>query len=370
MTSNRSYSGAGAPTTLVANLNNSSLSFQVAATTNWPNTSVGPFVIEVGYGEGSAEKMLIDSYDGSGNLTVDPAGRGYDGTTQQSHNAGDPVVLVWDAASAQDANLHIYSTSRDDHSQYNNNARHDVTARHAFGAALGSPAAPTSMVGATSSAAGTTSHPPAIDNHQHAGIPTPASDGLLLVSKAAASNGIVWSASGITTKGDLLVGGATGAAVRLPVGTNGYVLTADSTQTDGVAWEAPYTFSGVVGIVTQETVAPGGNSTLATVTATASGVWATEILIAYINTNVAGLTSGSLHLLHNGSLIREYHVTLGANGANVDEQFVSACPMISLNSGDTLSITGACDAGSAASITWAYNAAAGLQDAFNITQMA
>jgi len=43
-----------------------------------------------------------------------------------------------------------------------------------------------------------------------------------------------------TTKGDLIVGtGATGssAVTRLPVGSNNYVLTADSSQTNGLNWE-------------------------------------------------------------------------------------------------------------------------------------
>jgi hypothetical protein len=42
----------------------------------------------------------------------------------------------------------------------------------------------------------------------------------------------------MTTKGDLIVGATSGVADRLPAGTDGYVLTADSTQTDGVAWAA------------------------------------------------------------------------------------------------------------------------------------
>ena len=44
-------------------------------------------------------------------------------------------------------------------------------------------------------------------------------------------------ASKLTTKGDLLV--TSGSALnRLAVGTNAYVLTADSTATNGVAWAA------------------------------------------------------------------------------------------------------------------------------------
>jgi len=40
----------------------------------------------------------------------------------------------------------------------------------------------------------------------------------------------------ITTKGDLRVGDSSGNPERLSVGTNGYVLAADSTASDGIAW--------------------------------------------------------------------------------------------------------------------------------------
>lgn len=59
-----------------------------------------------------------------------------------------------------------------------------------------------------------------------------------------------------TTKGDLIVRGAS-AIDRLPVGSDGYGLLADSSQTDGVRWGLGYSFPKV-----EDFTAGGGETTL------------------------------------------------------------------------------------------------------------
>lgn len=64
-------------------------------------------------------------------------------------------------------------------------------------------------------------------------------------------------ATTIDAKGDLIIGTANDAFARLGVGTNGQVLTADSTQTTGIKWAAPVSgkvLQVVVATTTTETI--------------------------------------------------------------------------------------------------------------------
>lgn len=67
-------------------------------------------------------------------------------------------------------------------------------------------------------------------------------EGQIIVARLANANKLAWeslaTALGLTTKGDILVRTAAGL-VRLPVGADGEVLTADSGEVPGVAWSAP-----------------------------------------------------------------------------------------------------------------------------------
>jgi hypothetical protein len=64
--------------------------------------------------------------------------------------------------------------------------------------------------------------------------------GLVVEGTTATVNGKnVITAGTIDAKGDLLVGSADDAVARLAVGTNNYILTADSSATNGIKWAAP-----------------------------------------------------------------------------------------------------------------------------------
>lgn len=63
----------------------------------------------------------------------------------------------------------------------------------------------------------------------------------------------------IDSKGDLIVGASADTPARLPIGSNGYVLTADSSETYGVKWAAGATSGGETLL---HTVSMSGASTI------------------------------------------------------------------------------------------------------------
>jgi len=64
--------------------------------------------------------------------------------------------------------------------------------------------------------------------------------GLVVEGTTATVNGKnIITAGVVDAKGDLIVGSADDAVARLAVGTDNYILTADSSATNGVAWKAP-----------------------------------------------------------------------------------------------------------------------------------
>jgi hypothetical protein len=169
----RSYAGAAAALTLASGINATDLTITTSGTvTGWPTGSGGKFLAVIARGTASEEKIFVSSRAGNVLTVASTGDRGGDGTGAASHAAGVVVEHCVGAVDLDEPNDHLFTTTRDDHTQYAKadgtrfpTATHDVTARHAFGAALGTPAA-ASTDSQTAAAAGS-SATPARDDHVH-----------------------------------------------------------------------------------------------------------------------------------------------------------------------------------------------------------
>lgn len=104
----REFVGNALRTTLSANISNSATSFSVASGSSFPSGSSNQFVVSIGRGTGTEEKILCTSRS-SDTFTVSQ--RGYDGTTASAHTTGDYVDHVLDATAIQDMNTVTNDTS-------------------------------------------------------------------------------------------------------------------------------------------------------------------------------------------------------------------------------------------------------------------
>lgn len=146
------HSGIAGRVTLSSDIGASDLALDVSDGTGYPSGSTGHFFIVIDKGNSAEEKVECTSRSGN-HFVVTAGGRGADGTTAAIHLAGVYVQHCVTALEHDNDSAHISDSSRDDHPQYLNTARHDITARHAFGAALGTPSAAADV--GTAAAAGT-----------------------------------------------------------------------------------------------------------------------------------------------------------------------------------------------------------------------
>lgn len=138
--------------------------FTVQDDTGYPAS--GKFTVVLDVGQPNEEKILINSRSGT---TFMVGQRGYDGTVGQAHTSGVSTVRHPLAAAIVQALIdHVDDIEADPHStRLLNNARHDITARHQFGAALGTPGVPVAMTPDLAGSAGVGSVP-ARSDHAHA----------------------------------------------------------------------------------------------------------------------------------------------------------------------------------------------------------
>ena len=102
----------------------------------------------------------------------------------------------------------------------------------------------------------------------------------------------------LTTKGDLY--GFSTVPARVAVGTNGQVLTADSTATNGVAWA-----TAAAGPTGWSLLNAGGTALTGAATITISGISAKQLLVL-VNAASSASASSSIYLRINGDTAANY----------------------------------------------------------------
>lgn len=112
----REYQGAAFASVLTQNLGASAgdLTIYCDDLTNWPTGSVGPFYVVIDRGLATEEKILCVSRTGNTLTVYDNGvtiGRAADDTNIAAHNTNAAIEHVFTATDADEANLHVNSSS-------------------------------------------------------------------------------------------------------------------------------------------------------------------------------------------------------------------------------------------------------------------
>lgn len=167
--------------------------------TAWPSAANGKFLIVIDKGLASEEKIFCSGRTVNALSVASDADRGADGTSATSHTSGATINHVGGAIDLDESNAHINDTTLDAHTQYmkTDGTRHDLTARHAFGAALGTPAAASSVDPAVAAGAGVNGVAARAD-HIHS-VVTSMPRGSMGYAEATANQNLTTSQADVTT---------------------------------------------------------------------------------------------------------------------------------------------------------------------------
>ena len=164
--------------------------------------------------------------------------------------------------------------------------------------------------------------------------------GQVLTSNGAAALP-TWQAAGtaspLTTKGDVYTFSTVNA--RLPVGTDGQVLTADSTQTTGIKWATPSaggSGGSLMSFVLEGATVPYTSiNGMRSITATNT---LSSVYMALLNGGSSGSTQVQVNQYRAGSLVASATASINASSSAPVWGNQSLSGSLSLLSGDTLSV--------------------------------
>ena len=198
-----------------------------------------------------------------------------------------------------------------------------------------SASATSATASATSASAAATSASSAATSASSAA--TSASSAAVSAASAAAAVTSAIQATIIDAKGDLIVGTASDTAGRLAVGTDGWVLTADSAQSGGIKWAAAAT-GDITGVTASTGLTGGGTSgdvTLA-IDSTVATLSGSQTLT---NKTISG-SSNTLSSIGNSSLTNS-SITINGSAVSLGGSVtIDALPSQTGNSGKYLTTNG------------------------------
>lgn len=108
LTDRKEHRGSASPTTLGVDAVAGATVLTLVAATGWPTGAVGNFVVTIGRGTTTEERVLCSTRSGTV-VTVATSGRGWDETVARDHSAGVTVEHTYSATEADEASAHTSS---------------------------------------------------------------------------------------------------------------------------------------------------------------------------------------------------------------------------------------------------------------------
>lgn len=291
----RSYAGAAPACTLTNNVSSGDTSMSLTGTTtNWPTTSNGPFYMVIDPGLATEEKVLVASRT-TGSLSS--ITRGVDGTVAAAHTAGATCYPVFTAVDADQANKVASTlTTKGDLLVTDGSALNRLAVGTNDYPLLADSASTNGVKWGQIPAAGLATDSVTTAKILDSNVTTAKiANGAVTAAKLDASAAI--QPTIVDAKGDIIAATAADTVARVAVGSNGQVLTADSTASAGVKWATPtpsaITAVASATVLTAQTTTSTAYTDLATAGPSVTLTTGTEVLVTISAILGQGVDSGA-----------------------------------------------------------------------------